>query len=223
MWKLPIEGPAESQLWLLLLPLRLLEKFKKPFPGTRTKQIQWVFFLPFVSVKTTEDLNFSFHICDIFTTLITDQNSSLNLLHMYLLLKFFRKLKKVQLDICWILLKLIFDLKYLIWTTTFTNGSFLLTAFFETLYFLKLCPISEDFLDNFGKRYKKVFRSIFDQWSKLYFGLNVQPEIQTLKVVYCWTLFFHTKECGHIFTEKKCGQTTLAFQITLVDEWMSEV
>ena len=85
-----------------------------------------------------------------------------------------------------------------------------------------MCPIFDCFLDSFGT-YKKALRSIFDQWSKLYFGLNVQPEIQTLKVVYCSDLFSHTKECGHIFTEKKCGQTTLAFQITLVDEWMSEV
>ena len=38
---------------------------------------------------------------------------------------------------------------------------------------------------NFGKRHQDDFRVIFDQWPKLYIGIDVQCEIQILKGIYC--------------------------------------
>jgi hypothetical protein len=35
-------------------------------------------------------------------------------------------------------------------------------------------------VDNFDRRFEKKLRCIFDQWSKLHFNLDVQPEIQIL-------------------------------------------
>ena len=49
------------------------------------------------------------------------------------------------------------------------------------IHFPKMRPISVGSADNFCKSYEKKFRSNFDQWSKLYFGLNVQQEIKILK------------------------------------------
>ena len=43
----------------------------------------------------------------------------------------------------------------------------------------------------FGKRYKNDVRVIFDQWPKQNIGFDVEPEIQTLKVIY-------SKENGHL-------------------------
>ena len=43
----------------------------------------------------------------------------------------------------------------------------------------------------FGKRYKNDVRVIFDQWPKQNIGFDVEPEIQTLKVIYI-------KENGHL-------------------------
>ena len=46
---------------------------------------------------------------------------------------------------------------------------------FETLYLLKLCSIFVLSLDNFDKsRYENKLKLIFDQWPKLYLGLNAQ-------------------------------------------------
>ena len=36
------------------------------------------------------------------------------------------------------------------------------------------------YLDNFDESYEDKFKSIFDHWTKLYIGLNAQPEIQIL-------------------------------------------
>ena len=43
--------------------------------------------------------------------------------------------------------------------------------------------ILDGLFNNFGKRYEKKLRFIFDQWPKLYINLNAQVEIQILKVL----------------------------------------
>ena len=51
-------------------------------------------------------------------------------------------------------------------------------------FFLKLCPYFVSCFWSFGKKYENDLRVIFDQWPKLSLGLDVQPEIPILKVIY---------------------------------------
>ena len=67
--------------------------------------------------------------------------------------------------------------KYLIKETTFIIDNFWL---YEEYCFLNLPPIFLCPLSDFGKRYKNKLNVSFDQWPKLYLGLNGQPKIQIL-------------------------------------------
>jgi hypothetical protein len=44
-------------------------------------------------------------------------------------------------------------------------------------------------ISEFGKRYEIDLRVIFYQWPKLGLGLDVEAEIQILKVIYCTPIF----------------------------------
>ena len=111
------------------------------------------------------------------TTLTTDFNF------------FFISLTKINTENCKILIfNVIFQYRKSIQSLFFffllLGAELLLLSFVMAIkycIFKKMCPIISPL---FGKKYDKNLRSIFDLQSNLYFGLDLQPEIQFLKVIY---------------------------------------
>ena len=70
---------------------------------------------------------------------------------------------------------------------------------FNRVYRVVLIPLISTIVNgtllNFGKRYEDNLMVIFDQWSKLYLGLDALSNQKILNGIYCLSMSFMNIEC----------------------------
>ena len=81
-----------------------------------------------------------------------------------------------------------------------------------TYYILPLIStIVNGTLLNFVKRYENALMVIFDQWPKLYFGFDPEPEIRILKVKYLLFSVYVVVKLGYVVSYESIKKSFIRF------------
>ena len=86
-----------------------------------------------------------------------------------------------------------------------------------------MCPFFVSWFWSFGKKYKNDLRVIFDQWPKLSLGLDVQPEIPILNVIYSivWIVHMFPKHLVKMQVQRKRDRGSFRNDKTQVLMWLN--